>query len=223
MRRLVVALVLAVGLAIPIAATAADPTSIPGWANVGGATQAYWFDKLNGDFSNVGNPDPATVRAQWLWVQTQGLAGSALTANDLAIGLAWSAAYAAGAGVTQAQIDAATALIVEQGGIEGLTGYNPTVARAYRLAHPWPAGAPAPSNAREYIDSLVAAGNDPEFAAALAGAWGIAYPASAKPRPTATDLANARLRTYIARLSACNCNPSKLATYQARLTTYLAR
>lgn len=33
----------------------------------------------------------------------------------------------------------------------------------------------------------------------------------------------ARLRTYIGRLQACACDPDKLALYQARLTEYLAR
>ena len=32
-----------------------------------------------------------------------------------------------------------------------------------------------------------------------------------------------RLRTYIARLTACACNPVKLALYRARLQTYTSR
>ena len=220
MRRALVALAIAAALVIPAAASAVDPPDIPGWSGVSGADQAYWLDKLAGDYSNVGNPDPATSRAQWLWVNTHGLAGSALTPADLAIGLAWSAAYAARAGVTQAQLDAATALIVEQGGIEGITGFDAKVARTYRLAHPWPAGVPAPSNAKEYIASLVAGALDPEFTAALAGAWGLAPVLAARPLPTS---AIARLRTYIARLTACACNPDKLALYGARLDLYLAR
>lgn len=221
MRRFIVAAVMAVALVIPASVVAEGPADVPGFGSVSPAVQSYWLDKLAGDFSNVGNPDPATVRAQWLYVQKQGLVGSALTANDLAIGLAWSAAYAAQAGVTAAQLDAAGALIVEKGGIEGITGYDRVVARAYLLAHPWPLGVPAPSNAREYIASLVASGNDPEFTAALAGAWGLTLGAPVKARSTS---AIARLRTYIARLTVDPIrNAAKLALYQARLDEYLAR
>lgn len=220
MGKVIAALVLAVALIVPVAATAGDAADVPGFGSVSPATQAYWFDKLNGDFSNVGNPDPATSRAQWLYVAKQGLVGSALTASDLVIGLAWSAAYAAQAGVTQAQLDAATALIAEQGGIEGITGYDRAVARTFRLAHPWPVGLPVPSNAKEYIASLVASGDDPEFAAALAGAWGIAY--NPPVRPSVAPVIT-RLRGYIANLTRSGTDPSKLALYEARLALYLTR
>lgn len=234
MRRLMLAVALAAALVIPATATAEDPTTIPGWTDVSGATQAYWLDKLRGDFSNVGNPDPAEFLAQWLYHQKHGIVGTSLTAQDLEIGVAFAKAYAAKAGVTPAQLAAAQALIVERGGIEGSVGYEPLVAGAYFLAHAGLApGTPLPTNAAAYIAALRAQG-DALFPSApggtgityrqvadqLAKNWGLAPVAAAsRIAPSAVT----RLRTYIARLTACACNPVKLALYRARLDLYLAR
>ena len=73
--------------------------------------------------------------------------------------------------------------------------------------------------------------------AGLVGADGVAFcptDSAAAPIPLGIAVASvapaskyaasiARLRTYIARLTACACHPVKLALYQARLNAYLAR
>ena len=50
MRRALAALAIIAALVIPAAASAVDPPDVPGWTDVSGADQAYWLDKLNGDY-----------------------------------------------------------------------------------------------------------------------------------------------------------------------------
>ena len=68
--------------------------------------------------------------------------------------------------------------------------------------------------------------------AGLIGADGVAFcPTDSRAAPIPLGIAVpsryvasiARLRTYMARLTACACNPIKLALYQARLDVYLSR
>ena len=186
MRRFILALGLAVALVIPATIAADGPTDIPGWNDVDAAAQAYWATKLRGNFSNVGNPDPAMFLAQYLEVaRTKSFLPNdyghisairyPISDADLTIGLAYARALAVQGGVTPAQLAAADVLMRVQYGpsLDGVT-----------------VNAPPP----------VSAAVGYRYAGAIA-----------------------RLRTYIARLTACACNPVKLALYQARLDVYLAR
>jgi hypothetical protein len=101
-------------------------------AEVSPSDQTYWLAKLGGNFTNVGNPDPAYIRAQWLAVAQTGnylpnagfdglkipntpiVATRAVSPEDLAIGLAWSKSYADQAGVTPAQLATAQANLATQ-------------------------------------------------------------------------------------------------------------
>ncbi len=130
-------------------------TAIPGMAGVSSETGAYWAQKLGGNFANIGNPDPAELLAQWLYHQEHGIEGTAMTPKDLEAGLAYAWSYAQAAGVSQQDLQAAQANVIERGGIEGSQGYDLAKASQYFLANAGlEKGRSAPGNAAEYLAML---------------------------------------------------------------------
>ena len=184
--------------------TGPGPSATPIAAHLPGADAlsrpdvSYWDEKLHGDLTVVGDPEPAAFLAQWLWVQQHGTflpgagadalridpnaPGRPVSGQDLAIGVAWSTAYAEQHGVTPDQLAQAQANLATQiaGGNYNLAGGQQTLhmsagERAVQQATidlMGPAGHAFTTEQISYInlkggstvENLAALKNDPQFA-----------------------------------------------------------
>ena len=195
MRRFIVTAVLAVGLVIPAVVSGADPSLI-----------------TTGDTVYT----PVVIRDA-----TGAVTGTNACAIEFTPNLArkwWNGYFAAPvdlAGVRPGLLPGSLVLTPDE--------YTAAVALNAR-------GNTLPDAPRDYnpLALVVTAG--------LVGADGVAFcptDSGAAPIPLGVVIASvapsryvasiARLRTYIARLTACACNPVKLALYRARLQTYTSR
>src|SRR3990170_7424235 len=193
MRRFIFAAVLAVGLILPAATSGADPSLI-----------------TTGDTVYT----PAVIRDA-----TGAIVGTNACGIEFTPNLArnwWTGYFAAPvdlAGVRPGLMPGSLVLTAEE--------YTAAVALNAR-------GNTLPDVPRDYNPLALAT------TAGLVGADGVAFcptDSAAAPIPLGVVIASvapsryaasiARLRTYIARLTACACNPVKLALYQARLDVYL--
>jgi len=195
MRRLILAAVLTVGLIIPAAANGADPSLI-----------------TTGDAVYI----PAVVKDSTGAIVGMNACGIEFTPN---LARKWWNGYFAApldlAGVRPGLMPGSLVLTSDE--------YAAAVALNAR-------DNTLPDAPRDYNPLALAT------TAGLVGADGVAFcptDSAAPPVPLGIAIASvapsryvasiARLRTYIARLTACACNPLKLALYQARLDVYLSR
>ena len=200
MRRLILAAALAVTLIVPAATSGAEPNT---WTDANSFTTLYgygpqeYFNRVVlGDASGWRIP---TLVAQVIEWQTQ---LAKLSADDVS-----------GRGILETNINEYGPLIrwdiirqqAARDFIAGKIGdYAPYLSNEGRLLI-----------AYGLIDTTVAP------AAPIVSVAVVVVAPTLAPSKYAASIA--RLRTYIARLTACACNPVKLALYQARLDVYLSR
>jgi len=214
MRRLILAIVLAVGLIIP-GAIAADGTD--------------WWQPT----SSACGPDPA-----FGYRTPAGVAAARAILTDLGYADHIAGGKGIDGGAVIARASAAQLVVLAGFGFFGDA-----------VTHPYPVDYSAFSGIVGVSDGDITyyavrfgkiVGTEPGTGTTDTAALYVKYLGSAVPTlagvpcpvvtivaPTPTSAVSsgviARLRIYIARLTACACNPVKLALYQARLDVYLSR